>query len=207
MPKMQQNNPVVSMVQHQLDASMELAHVLFSGTEKIDRAVLDATHHVVDDHFKFARAVTNLQDSTRLEDLKSTLVQRPEHNMQCQQQIMSAFVEMQAEFSRSLQYYMERLNEAASSQVTNATHAQTVTRGADGNMFNPVTSMMAVWESAFRQASNLANRNMLAARSTMENVANASGEAASHAAHAAHEIEIEESEHTNKKHSSVHRKK
>lgn len=207
MSKMQQSNPVVNMVQQQLDASMQLAHVLFSGTEKIDRAVLDATHHVVDDQFKFARAVSNLQDSTRLEDLKSTLVQRPEHSMQCQQQIMSAFAEMQAEFAKSIQFYMERLNETASAQVGGAAHSQAGNRTTDGGMFNPVTNMMAVWESAFRQASSLANRNLLVARNTIENVASAASETASHTAHAAREMEIEESEHVVKKHSSIHRKK
>ena len=57
MHKTQQHNPVVDMVQYQLDASIQLADVVFSGTEKIDRAVLDVTHQAVDSQLKLVRAL------------------------------------------------------------------------------------------------------------------------------------------------------
>lgn len=62
MHKTQQHNPVVDMVQYQLDASIQLADVVFSGTEKIDRAVLDVTHQAVDSQLKLVRAMTNMRD-------------------------------------------------------------------------------------------------------------------------------------------------
>ena len=97
MRQAQQHNPVVDMVQYQLDASIQLADVVFSGTEKIDRAVLDVTHQAVDSHFKLVRAMTNMRDPSKMADLQSALAHRPEKAMHCQQQIMSALVEMQTE--------------------------------------------------------------------------------------------------------------
>ena len=78
MRKMQQQNPMVDMVRYQLDASMQLANALFSGTEKIDRAVLDATHQAVDGQLKFARAVANIRDPSKMAELQNTLAHRPE---------------------------------------------------------------------------------------------------------------------------------
>ena len=113
MHKTQQHNPVVDMVQHQLDASIQLADVVFSGTEKIDRAVLDVTHQAVDSQLKLVRAITNMRDPSRMADLQQVIAHRPEKAMHCHQQIMSALVEMQTEFGRSVREYIDRVSHTA----------------------------------------------------------------------------------------------
>ena len=76
MSKAQQHNPVVDMVQYQLDASIQLADAVFSGTEKIDRAVLDVTHQAVDSQLKLVRAMANMRDPARMADLQSAIAHR-----------------------------------------------------------------------------------------------------------------------------------
>ncbi len=173
-----QHNPMVDIVQYQLDASIHLADAVFSGTEKIDRAMLDVTHQAVDGQLKFVRAVADMRDPGKMADLQVAIAARPEKAMHCQQQIMAALVEMQAEFGKSIRNYMERMSVTSASQAEaaaqplNAAAAQ-----AQEAMPNPFTGMMSVWEQAFREATRLANQNMMVARSNVESAAHAAGEA------------------------------
>lgn len=178
-----QHNPMVDIVQYQLDASIHLADAVFSGTEKIDRAVLDVTHQAVDGQLKFARAVADMRDPGKMVDLQVSIAARPEKAMHCQQQIMAALVEMQAEFGKSIRNYMERMSNATASQSEEAAHQMTrqmntgSAQQAQDAMPNPFTGMISVWEQAFREATRLANQNMMVARSNVENAAHAAGEA------------------------------
>ena len=207
MRKIQQKNPMVDMVRYQLEASMQLADAVFSGTEKIDRAVLDATHQAVDGHLKFARAVTNIRDPSKMAELQTTLAHRPERTIQCQQQIMSAFAEMQAEFGKSIQNYMERFSQTAISRTGEIERTgETSTKEAGNAMFNPMSSMMSMWENAFREATTMANRNLVAARTTMETAASAASEAVAHAVESVDIEEHDQHEHGDKKHGASRRK-
>ncbi len=173
-----QHNPMVDIVQYQLDASIHLADAVFSSTEKIDRAMLDVTHQAVDGQLKFARAVADMRDPGKMADLQVAIAARPEKAMHCQQQIMAALVEMQAEFGKSIRNYMEQMSKTTASQAEEATQPQEAgaARMQDA-MANPFTGMISVWEQAFREATRLANQNMMVARSNVESAAHAAGEA------------------------------
>jgi hypothetical protein len=198
MPKTQQHNPVVDMVQYQLDASIQLADVVFSGTEKIDRAVLDVTHQAVDSQLKLVRAIANMRDPSRIADLQQAIAHRPEKAMHCQQQIMSALVEMQAEFGRSVRDYMDRVSHTAADQVESAQHqaAAGLSQPSEA-MVNPFAGMMGVWEQAFREVSRFATQNMTVARSNVETAANFARDAVSRTVE--HVVEEVEHPHAHKK--------
>jgi hypothetical protein len=198
MHKTQQHNPVVDMVQYQLDASIQLADVVFSGTEKIDRAVLDVTHQAVDSQLKLVRAITNMRDPSRMADLQQAIAHRPEKAMHCHQQIMSALVEMQTEFGRSVREYIDRVSHTAAEQVESAQHQATLGLGQPGEaMANPFTGMMGVWEQAFREASRFATQNMTVARSNVETAANFARDAVARTVE--HGVEEEEHPHGHKR--------
>lgn len=178
MRRSQQHNPMVDMMQYQLDASIHLADAMFSGTEKIDRAVLDVTHQAVHGQLKLVRAVADMRDPSKLAELQVAIAGRPEKAMHCQQQIMAALVEMQAEFGRSVRNYLDRLSQTAVEQAGEA--SEQLSAGAQGQsdpMLNPFTGMISVWEQALREASQLANQNMLMARSGVESATSAAREA------------------------------
>ena len=198
MHKTQQHNPVVDMVQYQLDASIQLADVVFSGTEKIDRAVLDVTHQAVDSQLKLVRAIANMRDPSRIADLQQAIAHRPEKAMHCQQQIMSALVEMQAEFGRSVRDYMDRVSHTAADQVESAQHqaAAGLSQPSEA-MVNPFAGMMGVWEQAFREVSRFATQNMTVARSNVETAANFARDAVSRTVE--HVVEEVEHPHAHKK--------
>ena len=191
MPKTQQHNPVVDMVQYQLDASIQLADVVFSGTEKIDRAVLDVTHQAVDSQLKLVRAIANLRDTSRMTDFQQAIAHRPEKAMHCQQQIMSALVEIQTEFGRSVREYMDRVTHTTAEQVESVQHRVTAGLGQPGEaMIHPFAGMMGVWEQAFREASRFATQNLTAARSNVETAANFARDAVSRTVeHGVEEVE------------------
>lgn len=205
MHKTEPHNPVVDIVQYQLDASIQLADVVFSGTEKIDRAVLDVTHQAVDSQLKLVRAMANIRDPSKIADLQSAFATRPEKAMQCQQQIMSALVKMQTEFGRSVRQYMDRVSHSAADQVESAQHQASAGLNQPGQTaVSPFTGMMGVWEQAFREASRFATQNMTAARSNVENAANFARDAVSRTV----EQSSEEAEHPHAhKRSTTHKKK
>ena len=209
MQKAQHHNPVVDMVQHQLDASIQLADVVFSGTEKIDRAMLDVTHQAVESQLKLVRAMANMRDPSKIADLQSVIANRPEKAMHCQQQIMSALVEMQTEFGRSVRDYMDRVSHSAVEQAESVQKQATTGLNQPGQMMaspmvSPFTGMMGIWEQALREASRFATQNMTAARSTAETAANFAREAVSRTV----EHTVEEMEHPQShKRSTTHKKK
>ncbi len=194
-----QHNPVVDIMRYQLDASIHLADAVFSSTEKIDRAMLDVTHQAVDGQLKLARAVADMRDPEKLADLQVAIAARPERTMHCQQQIMAALVEMQAEFGRSIRSYMEHMSEATVSQGDEAPQqARQSVRGNEGMVANPFAGMLSVWEQAFREASRLAGENMMVARSSFEN--------ATHTAREAMSRTMEGSGHSSNGHAHTHHK-
>ncbi len=166
----QQHNPMVDLVHYQLEATMHLAEVVFSGTEKIDRAMLDVTHQAVDGQLKLARAVTDMRDPTHMAELQVSLASRPEKAMHCQQQIMSALIEIQTQFGRSIRDYLERFGQSTAEQAGEAIQqGETVAgiRHLQGATLNPFAGMLSVWEEAFREAGKLASQNMMAASTSL----------------------------------------
>lgn len=181
-----QHNPMVDMVRYQLDVSIHLADAVFSGTEKIDRAVLDVTHQAVEGQLKLARAVADMRDPTKLAELQVAIAARPERAMHCQQQIMSALVEMQAEFGKSMRNYMEQISEASAERTAEtAQQLDAKSQDAAGMLANPFAGMMSAWEQAFREASRMAGENMMAARSNFETATHTAREAVSKSMEAA----------------------
>ena len=166
MHKAQQHNPLANLMRFQIDASIELADAVFSGTEKIDRAMLDVTHHAVEEQLKLARAVADLRDQEKLAELRVSIADRPEKTMRFQQEIMAAIVEMQAECGRSIRHYMERIGQTAAEQAGEV--GERLSAGAHEtslSVSNPFTGMLSVWEQAFREASKLTQQNIQVARS------------------------------------------
>lgn len=210
MRRSQQHHPMVDIVQYQLEASMQLADAVFSGTERIDRAMLDVTHEAVDRQLKFARAATDFRDPSKLAELQVAMSGRPERAIHCQQEIMSVLAEIQAEFGKSMRDCMEKCTELASARVSEST-TEARTAVPEGGVGNPFFSMISVWEQAFRQASRLASQNMLAASSSAENAANlareavhAASEAVSGNGHGQHEAHAHEEHGPTRRH---HRRK
>jgi hypothetical protein len=85
---------------------------------------------------------------------------------------------MQNDIGKSIQDYVDQIGNSAAGGMTRG--ADTAQRVADGAL-NPMTGMLSVWESAFREVAALANRNMQAARSSFENAAGAATSAATQA--------------------------
>lgn len=177
-------NPIANMYQSQLEASRRFADALFSGTEKLDRVVIEATHRAVKDQLDFAHALASTRDARGIANLQSTLfAQRPDSAMSYQKEVMRVLAEVQNEIGRSMQDYIEQWGTTFASSAT--TPIKAVQEQASDTAFNPMTGMFSIWESAFREVASLANKNIAAARSSFESVAKAASGAAQQAAGAA----------------------
>lgn len=165
-------NPIMNMYQTQLEASRRFADAVFSGTEKIDRMMLEATHRAFTEQMNFAQAVAAARDPRGAANLQTAfLSHRPDNVAGYQKEIMHIFSDMQNEIGKSMQYYAEQL---MPDSVSNAQAPLKMTQASSGSpTLNPITGLLSVWESAFREVASMANRNMAAARTNFENAANA----------------------------------
>jgi len=164
-------SPLATMYQTQLEASRRFADTMFSGIEKIDRVFLDAAHRVVLRQLNFAQAMTTVRDpQSAATTMQSNLLARnPDEAVNYQKEIMRVFAEMQNDIGRSLQDYIEQLGANAASST--AAPLEAARDRANDATFNPVTGMFSVWESAFKEVAALARKNMVVARTTMEDAA------------------------------------
>ena len=203
-----QQNPLVNIIQHQIDASMRLADAVFLGKGKIDRVIIDATHQAVENNLQMARALTEVQDPSQFKDLQTKLAFHPEKNMHYQQEILSAVAEIQAEIGKSVQNYMERFGQSAAGKLSDGvqTYANKESGNQNQGMFNPVTSMFSVWERAFRDVTSLTNKNLATANKAAENGAYTAANSLSETADMV-DAEVHDYEHAERKHSGASKKK
>lgn len=151
----------------QLEASRHFAEVMFAGTERIDRVLIEATHHAFSEQVDLAQAVAEARNPQDLANAQAAFFsRRPDNAVNYQKEIMSIFAEMQNELGRSMQDYIKRLGNAAASGATASVKA--AQERTDGASLNPVNDMLSAWGSAFTQMASLANRNMATARSNFQ---------------------------------------
>jgi len=169
--------PLINLYQTQLDVSRKCADAVLSGTERIDHVVIGATHRMFNEQMHFVQAMASAGDPRTVGNaLQTSFTQHaPDDAMNYQKEIMRIFADMQNEIGRSLQGYAQQFggNAAAASRPL-----QSVQEQANDTMFNPMTSMFSVWESAFKDVAALAKRNMAAAHSATEEAMAATGQAA-----------------------------
>lgn len=157
--------PLVTMYQTQLEASRRVADAVFSGTEKIDRMMISATHRAFNEQINLAEAMTTARDpQTAGTTLQASLFSRNRSTAaDYQKEIMRIFAEMQNEIGRSWQEYIQEMRSQAASSSTKPLEAAQAR--ANDAVFDPMTSMFSVWESAFKEVADLARKNMATARS------------------------------------------
>lgn len=172
-------NPIADMYQTQLEASRRLADVVFAGTERMDRVMIEATHRAVTDQLNFAQAVASVRDPNGVANLQTTFMsRRPDTAVNYQREIVQIFADIQNEIGKSMQYYMEQFGATMTTSVPATSLRNGQSEGQDsGRTFNPVTGIFSVWETAFREVASMANRNMATARSSFENAASATADA------------------------------
>jgi len=170
------SNPLVTMYNTQLEASRRFADAVFSGTEKIDRVMRGATQRVFNEQLNLVQAITTARDPRSVgSTLQSSLFTRnPDDAVNYQKEIVRIMAEMQNEISRSMQDCMEQMRTSATTSATRPLQAAQVQ--ANDAVFNPMTSMFSVWESAFKEVAELAKKNMVAARGAMEQAAGRSAQ-------------------------------
>ena len=165
-------NPLLTIYQTQLEASRRFADAVFAGTEKIDRVMIGATQRVFNDQLNLAQAMTTVRDPRTMgATWQSNLMSRsPDDAVSYQKEIVRIVAEMQNEITRSMQEYIEQIRTNASSSASRPFEAVAPTQANDA-VFNPMTSMFSVWESAFKEVAELAKKNMVAARGAMDEAA------------------------------------
>lgn len=167
-------SPMINLYQNQLEASRRVADAVFSGAEKMDRMMIGATRHAVAEQLNFAQAIATVRDPRSVgAALQSTFMSRnPEDTVNYQREFMRILTEVQNDIGRSMQDYIEHFgsNAASSTMRMSERTSEAVQGQANDAVFNPMTSMFSVWESAFKDVAALAKRNMSNVRSSVDDV-------------------------------------
>lgn len=174
-------NPLATICQSQIEASRRFSEALFSGTERIDRVFLDAGHRMFLRQLKFVQTVTSAPDPQgAMSAMQAGLMPHgPGEFIHCQQEFMHAVVDMQNDFGKSLQDYIGQLGRHAPPNAGTASVAPASAGSIYGagltmpgnGMHNPMASLFAMWEAAFREIAAFTQKNLLGAHTAMENAA------------------------------------
>lgn len=185
MPSTKQHNSLVDLVKYQLDVSTNLANAIFSGVDKIDHAILDVAHQMLDAQLKLARVAADLRDQSRMVELQNSSVCRPDKTMQCNQQIMSAIIEIQSEFGKTVRHYLDRIGQLSRGQLQQFAHqAETHVQETPADQLaavNPFVGMLSVWRDAFEEAGEATSQHLAATESVGEGMSDMSHEMTTHA--------------------------
>lgn len=169
-------SPVANMYQNQLEASRQFADAFFTGAEKIDHLMLEASHRALIEQLRFAQSLVAVRDAQGAASAQAKYFsQRPERAMDYQREMIRVFTEVQSELGKSMRNYMEQLGGGAMTEFATALEPE---GRADQPVFTPMSGMFSAWQSAMREAAAVANRNMETARNTFENAAHAAYEQA-----------------------------
>lgn len=181
-------NPAMDIFQAQLETSRRFADAMFNGAEKIDRFLIANLHRSVSGQIRFAQALAMARDPASIADLQTGFLPSSEDTFTSQREIFQIFTEMQNEIGISMQQYAEQLGAAAAANA--ASLFGSVPGMTDGNQKNnPASGVFSAWESAFRDAAALANRNLDAVRSNLVNAASNVAESVSAAGSAVNGME------------------
>ena len=172
-------NPIADMYQSQLEVSRQFSNIIFSGVGKIDRVVIEATHHAVDEQLRMAQSVATARDPSGAASAQSRFFTKPSGVMPYQQEVMRIFAEMQNEIGRAMKKYLEKIRNNMSHTAT--APFQAAQQRATDTVVNPMTGVFSMWESAFRDVTAMADKNMAAGRSAFDATTTAAREAAAKA--------------------------
>jgi hypothetical protein len=200
-------NPITDIYHSQLEASRRFAEVFFSGTERIDHVVLEATHRAFTEQLNLAHAAVAIRDPKEIVHLQSNMLShRPDGAVNFQKEMMRVFAEIQNEMGKSMKEYVERFGSSVARSAT--APLKSVQDRTTDTVFNPMTGIFSIWESAFREVAALANKNLTAARAGYEDVAEemtqqsakVSASAAEHTAEAVQQVMAHARETQNGRH-------
>ncbi len=155
--------PISDLLQKQLEASRRISDALFSGTGKLDHAMLDATHHALDEQLRFVQAIGNTRDPQTYSNLQSTYwASKPDEMQLLQKKMVQIITEMQNELGRAAQSYMEQISlkgmRGMPSTPFGAGNRTTL------STINPFGSVMSAWETTMRGMTSMADQAISTAR-------------------------------------------
>jgi len=170
-------NPILDMYRTQLEASRRLADVVFDGTQRMDRVMIDTAHRAITEQLTFVQAVSSARDPASVADLQATYMsRRPDNAMNCQRELFRVFVEIQSEIGKSAQYYVEQWAAALVAGTAAVPSAGARSGAADGTG-DVASGMFSLWQAAMRDATDLAGRGMAAASAGLGNAASVAADA------------------------------
>jgi Phasin protein len=158
------SNPVVDSYQHQMDASREVAGVVFDVVDQMEHLVLDSAHKAFDERIRFYQALAAVRAPQDVLAVQAEFFSHtPERLVKAQQDWMQLFSESQKKISEAMQHYKVGIHgNGASHPVASNSDGASQPNGALGNMFS-------MWDKAFKETVAMATGSMASALAASKN--------------------------------------
>jgi len=143
----------MALYNSQIEASQEVAEAMFQSVEKAEKLILDAAKKNFEEQLKFAQSLAAARDPQGVAALQNTFFgNSPERAMEYQKQILQIVMEANSAFGHAMETYMHGVKESANT-------AGAATAGG-GNPAAVMSSIMPMWDAAFKEFTKSANRLM-----------------------------------------------
>jgi Phasin protein len=160
------NDPVSESYQHQMDASREVAGVVFDVVDQMEHLVLDSAHKAFDERMRFYQSLSAVRAPQDVLAFQAEFFSHtPERLLRAQQDWMHIFSESQRKISEAVQHYkvdVNRNGNLASRLVASDADDASQPIVALGNMFS-------MWDKAFKETVAMATGGMASASSASQN--------------------------------------
>ncbi len=105
------NNPVVESYQHQMDASREVAGVVFDVVDRMEHLALESAHKAFDERMRFYQSLCAVRAPQDVLAFQAEFFSHtPERLLRAQQDWMQIFTESQKRIGEAVQHYKAGMN-------------------------------------------------------------------------------------------------
>jgi hypothetical protein len=147
--------------QRQMDASRDIAETIFHGTDRIEHLMIETTRKAFDEQMKFFQALATVRDTKSIAAVQSAFFSAtPEKMTAAQLELIKIVTDAQKQITSTMDRYraslgVDTMSASATSDVKSALNQPYNSISS----INPLASVFSMWEKAFKESFELANRN------------------------------------------------
>jgi phasin family protein len=152
--------PILNLYEAQLQASKELANIILSGAERIDRIAIEATKDGLNKQITYAQALTAVKDLQGAAVLKTAFLQpNNEQALAFYQDMLKTLAETYAGMTQTVESYLKEFSQNASGAISGA--------GQGAGQPTPAiaaNNVLEFWNTAWRQLNAMSEQYTRAAQ-------------------------------------------
>ena len=154
--------PMIELYEAQLQASRELANIILSGAERIDRIALQATKDGLNEQIAYAQALAAVKDLQSVMSMRTAFSQpNSEHALAFYQEMLKALSEIYAGMTQTVETYLKGIGQRTTQTMSS------MGAGTPGGA-HAADSVFEFWNSAWRQLAGMTEQYTRAMQASLK---------------------------------------